>query len=72
MAVLRNYVTLGSSKRFALFSETQLGMGGKPVESSKIREVIPLPETYSTTTDFSIGVAPGIVAFINKLYGGRS
>ena len=50
MAVLRNYVTLGSSKRFALFNK-----GGDSVTG-----------TYSTTTDFSIGVAPGIVAFINN------
>jgi hypothetical protein len=65
MAVLRNYVTLGSSKRFALFSETQLGMGGS---QSKVvnKGGDSVTGTYSTTTDFSIGVAPGIVAFINN------
>ena len=62
MAVLRNYVTLGSSKRF---SETQLGMGGS---QSKVvnKGGDSVTGTYSTTTDFSIGVAPGIVAFINN------
>lgn len=65
MAVLRNYVTLGSSKRFALFSETQLGMGGS---QSKVvsKGGDSVTGTYSTTTDFNIGVAPGIVAFINN------
>ena len=66
IAVLRNYVTLGSSKRFALFSETQLGMGGS---QSKVvnKGGDSVTGTYSTTTtDFSIGVAPGIVAFINN------
>lgn len=65
MAVLRNYITLGSSKRFALFSETQLGMGGS---QSKVvsKGGDSVTGTYSTTTDFSIGVAPGIVAFINN------
>ena len=65
MAVLRNYVTLGSSRRFALFSETQLGMGGShsTVVSNGGDSVT---GTYTTTTDFNIGVAPGIVAFINN------
>lgn len=65
MAVLRNYVTLGSSRRFALFSETQLGMGGS---QSKVvsKGGDSVTGTYSTTTDFNIGVAPGIVAFINN------
>lgn len=65
MAVLRNYVTLGDSKRFALFSETQLGMGGS---QSKVvtKNGDSVSGTYSTSTDFNIGVAPGIVAFINN------
>lgn len=65
MVVLRNYVTLGSSRRFALFSETQLGMGGS---QSKVvsKGGDSVTGTYSTTTDFNIGVAPGIVAFINN------
>lgn len=65
MAVLRNYITLGSSKRFALFSETQLGIGGS---QSKVvsKGGDSVTGTYTTTTDFNIGVAPGIVAFINN------
>lgn len=65
MAVLRNYVTLGSSRRFALFNETQLGIGGS---QSKVvsKGGDSVTGTYSTTTDFNIGVAPGIVAFINN------
>lgn len=65
MAVLRNYITLGNSKRFALFSETQLGMGGS--QSKMVtKNGDSVSGTYSTTTDFSVGVAPGIVAFINN------
>lgn len=65
MVVLRNYITLGSSKRFALFNETQLGMGGG---QSKVvtNDGSSVTGTYATSTDFSIGVAPGIVAFINN------
>lgn len=65
MAVLRNYITLGSSKRFALFSETQLGIGGS---QSKVvsKGGDSVTGTFTTTTDFNIGVAPGIVAFINN------
>lgn len=65
VAVLRNYISLGTSKRFALFSETQLGMGGS---QSKIvsKNGDKVTGTFSTTTDFSIGVAPGIVAFVNN------
>lgn len=65
MAVLRNYITLGNSKRFALFSETQLGIGGS---QSKVvsKGGDSVTGTFTTTTDFNIGVAPGIVAFINN------
>lgn len=65
MAVLRNYITLGSSKRFALFSETQLGIGGS---QSKVvsKGGDSVTGTFTTTTDLNIGVAPGIVAFINN------
>lgn len=65
MAVLRNYITLGDSKRFALFSETQLGIGGS---QSKVvtKGGDSVTGTYSKTTEFNIGVAPGIVAFINN------
>ena len=42
IAVLRNYINLGTSKRFALFNEVQLEL------------------------DASVGLSPGLVAFINN------
>lgn len=65
IGILRNYINLGTSKRFALFAETRLEFGGS---QSKVvtKNGDKLTGTYSTTTDFGIGVAPGIVAFINN------
>lgn len=65
IGILRNYINLGSSKRFALFAETRLEFGGS---QSKVvtKNGDNLTGTYSKTTDFGIGVAPGIVAFINN------
>lgn len=65
MAVMRNYINLGSSKRFALFAETQLQFGGS---QSKLvtRSGDELTGTYSKSVDLGIGISPGIVAFINN------
>ena len=65
MGVLRNYINLGTSKRFGLFAETRLEIGGS---QSKVvtKDGTSLTGTYTKTTDFGIGVAPGIVAFINN------
>lgn len=65
MAIFRNYIPLGESKRFALFSETQLEVGGS---QSKVYngKGEALTGTYSKSTDLSFGVAPGMVAFINN------
>lgn len=65
MAILRNYISLGSSRRFALFCETQLEFGksqSKVVSGSGTS----LTGTYKTSTDVGIGVTPGMVAFINN------
>lgn len=65
MGIMRNYINLGSSKRFALYAETQLRFGGS---QSKLvtKEGNEQTGTYSTSTDLGIGVSPGIVAFINN------
>ena len=65
MAVLRNYIPLGNSKRFALFSETQVEIGGSQSKVSNGRGET-LTGTYSTSKDLSLGVAPGLVAFVNN------
>lgn len=65
IGILRNYINIGTSKRFALFAETRLEVGGS---QSKVitKDNTSLSGTYSKTTDFGLGVAPGIVAFINN------
>lgn len=64
-AIYRYYITLGQSKRFALFNEMQLTYGygqSKLVDSSGAA----VTGTYETTHDFAIGCSPGLVAFINN------
>lgn len=65
MGIMRNYINLGTSKRFALYAETQLKFGGS---QSKLvtKDGEELTGTYSTSTDLGIGVSPGIVAFVNN------
>lgn len=65
MAVFRNYIPLGDSKRFAIFSETQLEVGGSQSKVSNGRGEA-LTGTYSKSTDLGFGVSPGMVAFINN------
>lgn len=65
MAMLRNYINLGNSKRFGLYCDIQLEMGG-----SQSKAVTGSGEdvtgTYATSREVNIGVAPGLVAFINN------
>ncbi len=56
----RQYIPLGDSKRFALFSEFRLGLGGS---HSKYAFDSPVQGTYAKSFDVSIGVVPGLVAF---------
>ena len=65
MAIFRSYIPLGESKRFALFSETQLEVGGSQSKVSNGRGE-ELTGTYSTSVDMGLGVSPGLVAFINN------
>ncbi len=63
--IYRNYITLGQSKRFALFNELQLTYGygqAKLVDSSGAA----VTGTYETTHDIALGCSPGLVAFINN------
>lgn len=59
-AVWRQFIPLGQSKRFALFTECQLSMGGK---QAKFAEGAPVKGTYQTGYSVSLGLNPGIVAF---------
>lgn len=59
-AMWRQYIPLGGSKRFALFTECQLAIGGT---QSKFVEGSPVRGTYETGYTVSLGLNPGIVAF---------
>ena len=65
MGIMRNYINLGTSKRFALFAETQLKFGESRTKlvTSNGDE---LTGTYTSSVDLGIGVVPGIVAFVNN------
>lgn len=56
----RQYIPLGRSKRFALFSEVQLGAGGTQSEFAAGQ---PVEGTYESGYTLSLGVSPGLVAF---------
>ena len=60
MALWRQYIPLGESKRFALFTEMQFCLGGS---QAKFAEGSPIRGTYQQGYNVSVGLNPGIVAF---------
>ncbi len=64
-ACFRNYISLGSSTRFGLFNEVQLQFGGgqsKLVNGSDED----LTGTFEKSFKFNVGLAPGVVMFLNN------
>ncbi len=62
-AFFRNYISLGKSKRFALFNEVRLSAGGGQGKSiSGVDEN--LSGTYQDTFELELGIIPGVTAFI--------
>ena len=59
-AIWRQYIPLGRNKRFALFNEMQLSVGGS---QARFANDSPVKGTYETGTTLSLGITPGIVAF---------
>ncbi len=59
-AIWRNYIPLGKSKRFAIFTDVQLSAGGI---QGKYAEGQPVRGTYETGYSLGLGVTPGLVAF---------
>ena len=59
----RQYIPLGSDKRFALFTEMTLAGGG---HQTKFAANQPVRGTFEQGYDLSLGVSPGIIAFINN------
>ncbi len=64
-AAFRNYISLGSSTRFGLFNEVQLQFGGG---QSKLENGSGVDYTGTFEKNFSlnVGLAPGIVMFLNN------
>lgn len=61
----RNYISLGSSMRFGFFNEVQLQLGGG--QSKLINgEGDDLTGTYARTFGLDIGLAPGVIMFLNN------
>ena len=64
-AMMRNYINLGDSKRFGLFNEVQLTVGGGQgkIVSGKGDD---LTGTYQNIYEFQLGMAPGMAAFLTN------
>ena len=64
-AAFRNYISLGNNRRFGMFNEVQLEIGGG---ESKICNGSgeDLTGTYSRNVNFNIGLAPGMIMFLNN------
>ncbi len=58
--IWRQYIPLGQSKRFALFNEMQLALGGGQAEFAMD---YPIRGTFQKSFTFSLGISPGLVAF---------
>lgn len=65
MAAFRNYISLGNSKRFGLFNELQVQVGGG---ESKLLNGVNEELTGTFTRDYSldIGLAPGMCMFLTN------
>lgn len=64
-ALMRNYFSIGKSKRFGFFNETQLQMGGG---QTKLTTGVgtDLTGTYERNFSLNIGLAPGLSIFLNN------
>ena len=63
-AIWRQYIPLGRNKRFAIFNEVQVAVGGS---QSKFATDSPIRGTFSRPTDAGLSVSPGIVAFASNI-----
>jgi len=65
MAVFRNYISLGNSRRFAFFNEAQLQVGGgeSKIVNGRGKD---LTGTFERTWSVNIGLAPGMMMFLNN------
>lgn len=64
-AIMRNYFSLGKSKRFGFFNEMQIEIGGGQSKLMKGKNE-ELTGAYARDFHFNIGFAPGLVMFLNN------
>lgn len=64
-AAFRNYISMGKSKRFAFFAEAQLELGGGETKLCN-GSGDDLSGTFERNYNVNLGVAPGIVMFLNN------
>lgn len=63
--ILRNYIPLGNSRRFAMFNEAQLSVGfgqGKVMDGHSQN----IEGSYDRSTSFGLNLCPGLVAFASE------
>lgn len=65
MACFRNYISFGSNKRFGLFNEVQLQFGGGESKLCNGRGE-DLTGTFERNYSMNIGLAPGMIMFLNN------
>lgn len=65
MAAFRNYISFGDNKRFGMFNEVQLQIGGS---QSKLCNGSgdDVTGTYERSFDLDVGLAPGMIMFLNN------
>lgn len=65
MAVFRNYISFGRSRRFGLFNEVQLqiGRGESKIANGRGKD---LTGTFERSWDVNVGLAPGLIMFLNN------
>lgn len=64
-AMMRNYFSIGNSKRFGFFNEVQLQIGGGQTKlTTGVGES--LSGTYEKNLSLDIGLSPGLAVFLNN------
>lgn len=63
--IFRNYMSLSSSKRFGFFNEVQLQLGGGQSKLMKGKGSA-LTGNYERNFNLDVGIAPGLVVFLNN------
>ena len=65
LAAFRNYISLGRSRRFGFFNEVQLQVGGSESKLCSGRGD-DLTGTFERSWNINVGLAPGMVMFLNN------